>query len=751
MKTSLRLLTILLLLNITVSIKAQESNKLTKKEAKTLLESAESDYEDKNYLNALDKYIQLNEYKPEDLYYKLMTGICYTYDPDQKHKSIEIIEQVKLTNPKYNLVNFYLGKAYAVNYQFDTAITLFNSFLEEVRYDDDEQEGLAIRMIDNCENAKRILADTIEENIIKNVTTPVNTQYSEYVPVISADESVLIYTYRGIRSVGADKIPASMGSEAYSEDVFVSYKENGVWTEPESIGININTENHDAAIALSVDGQTLFIYKYEENNGGDIYMSRLMGKEWTKPQKLQGDVNKNGSWEGSCSLAANDKILYFASDRKGGLGGRDIYKAELLEDNTWGNVQNLGPKINSIYNDDAPFIHPDNTLYYSSEGHTSIGGYDIFSSKIDSTGEFGIPLNMGYPINTVDDNRYFVLAANGKTGYYSGGGEASIGEQDIFKITPGKIKKPVLALLIGNVYFNNLPTGSTMNLYKQTKGDLEGTFKSNSKTGKYIMALTPGTYKIEASLPTGEYTEDSIVLNNIDKYVELYKDFRIYSDSSRIKDLAPVDLPYLNKEDSLIADQRSKSLEELLQEELLKEKTIDTLIIDSINTKIADSINAMFADNIDADINLKPLDEGRNFVLNNIQYDFDKSTLRPESRKELDRLAVVLKENKNINVEISSHTDGARNVEMAKRIFKWKKIPYTKEAHDKMSKSYNQRLSQRRAQAVVSYLRRKGIPKSRLVAKGYGEEQPAATNDTAEGRQTNRRTEFKVLSTNNAK
>ncbi len=610
-----------------------------------------------------------------------------------------------------------MAKAYAVNYDFDRAVNLFNMFLVNATEEDESQKALAEQMIHNCKNAKEILADTINENVVENIKYPVNSQYSEYVPVISADESVMIFTYRGVKSKGADEIELSMGSEAYFEDVFISYKEKGEWTEPKSIGDNINTKEHDAPIGLSVDGQTLFIYK-DDGGKSDIYVSRLVGANWTKPQKLTGDVNHNKSWEGSCSLSANGKVLYFTSDREGGFGGRDIYKAELQADGSWENVQNLGPKINTAYNDDDPFIHPDNiTLFFSSQGHTSIGGYDIFSTVSDGYGGFDAPKNLGFPINTIDDNRFFVLAADGKTGYYSGGGENSIGEQDIFKIITGKIDKPVLALLLGKVYFNDIPTGSVMHLYKQVEGELEGSFVSNSESGKYVMALTPGIYEIEVALESGETVMDSVRLDEIKEYVVLHKDFRIYSDSNLIVENDP-------------------TLEALLAAELKKEgKTIDTL----------------FTDNIVADIELKPMEAGRSFTLNNIEYDFDKSTLRPVSKVELDRLIVILKEQKDIKVEISSHTDAKRNVEMAKSNFKRKGIPYTKEAHDKMSKTYNNRLSQRRAQSVTDYLSKNGISKSRLVAKGYGEEKPIADNtnsdgsDNPEGRQKNRRTEFKVL------
>jgi len=687
MKTGLRLLTISLLLFITLNVIAQNDKKLTKKDAKELVELADLNFENKNYSDALGQFIQLYNYKPSDLYYKLMMGICFTYDPDQKQKSIEIIEQVKITNPEYNLCNFYLGKAYAVNYNFDKAVSLFNMFLTRATQEDNDQKSLALQMIENCKNAKEILADTITQNIIKNIKYPINSQYSEYVPVISADESVMIYTYRGVKSKGADEIEQSMDAEAYFEDVFISYKKKGSWEEPKSIGDNINSKSHDAAIALSVDGQTLFVYKTDDGKN-DIYVSHLKGDEWTKPTKLRGDINHNKSWEGSCSLSPNGKILYFVSDREGGIGGRDIYKAELQTDGSWDNVQNLGPNVNTAYNDDDPFIHPDNiTLFFSSQGHSSIGGYDIFSTVSDGYGGFGTPKNLGYPINTIDDNRYFVLAADGKTGYYSGGGEGSIGEQDIFKIITGKIEKPVLALLLGKVYFNDVPTGSLMNLYKQVEGELEGTFASNSESGKYVMALTPGIYEIEVELESGEIVRDSVRLDEIEEYVILHKDFRIYSDTNLIV-------------------QNDPSLQAILEAELKKEgKTIDTL----------------FTDNIDADINLKPLEEGREFKLDNILYDFDKATLRPESVVELNRLVVILTEHSLIKIEISSHTDS------------------------KGADSYNQRLSQRRAQSVVDYLFKKGIAKDRLVAKGHGELKPVSTNDTDEGRQLNRRTEFKVL------
>jgi len=701
MKTGLRLLSILLLVVVTFNkINAKDNKKLTKKEAKVIEEQADLNYEEKNYLDALDQFTQLYNYKSDDLYYKLMMGICLTYDPIQKGRSIEVIEQVKLINPEYNLMNFYLGRAYAVNYKFDKATEFFNMFLSRAVSEDGDQKLLSLQMIENCRNAKEILADTILENVVENISTTINSEYSEYVPVISADETVMIYTYRGDRSTGANDVKNAVGSDKYNEDVFITYKVDGEWSEPKSIGGNINTKEHDAAIALSVDGQTLFIYK-TDNGKNDIYVSYLSGEDWSKPVPVKGDVNKKDSWEGSCSLSADGKTLYFASDKDGGFGGRDIYKAELQEDKSWGNVQNLGETINTVYNEDSPFIHPDNiTLYFSSEGHTSIGGYDIFSSTKDEYGVFGAPVNLGYPINTIDDNKYFVLAANGETGYYSAGGKTSFGGQDIYRIKTGKIGKPVMALMKGVVYFDDIPTGSKMIMYKASENDLEGSFNSNSETGKYTVALDVGKHMIKVELETGEVLFDSVSLDKIEGYVVLEKDFKFYSDKDFIV-------------------KNNASLEDILNSKL-EINPLDTVLTD-------------------------PLVAGKTFRLNGIEYDFDKSTLRSVSKPELNNLVDILKEYKDIKIEISSYTDATRNVSMTTSILKRKGQEYTKEAHDKMSKSYNNGLSQRRANSVVNYLISKGIPKSRLVAKGYGEENPIATNDTEARRQKNRRTEFKVL------
>jgi hypothetical protein len=391
MKTGFKLLTVLLLITSSINSFGQDEENVSLNEANELAEKVAFSFEGKNYKDALDQFTQLYNYKPSDLYCKLMMGICPTDDPVQKQKAIEIIEEEKITNPEYNFFNGYLSKYYVANYQCNKAVNLFNMFLARADTEDSSQKDLAKKMIKNWKNAKEILTDTIYHNVGENIQFSMNSHYTEYVPIISATESLMVHTFTNVNTKGVNKIEVSMGLAVYSEDVFISYKKNGIRTAPVSIRVNIKNEDHDASIALSMDSQTLFVYK--TGGGGDIYRNRLFVHNWLKPKKLKGDVTKTESWEGSCSLSANGKVIYFDSHRAGGLGGRALYMLEIQKDGAWGLTENLGNVVNTTHNEDAPFIHPDSkTFDFNSQGHTSIGG---FLSNME-TGKYVMALTPGH-------------------------------------------------------------------------------------------------------------------------------------------------------------------------------------------------------------------------------------------------------------------------------------------------------------------------------------------------------------------
>ncbi len=511
-----------------------------------LNDDAESYMEAHDYERAYQAYDNLSNKEPKNAYYIFLKGKCTFHLPSRKQEAITLFQKAYEMEPKEKSILLNLGKAYHLNYRFDEAIAYFNEFL--ATNPDKLQKEEAERLIENAEYGKKIVQTMLEADI-RNMGPPINTTAEEYVPILSADESVLIYTYRGVNSMGGlmdEKFKPAPETGIYSEDIFMSKKEkkDSSWSVPEPI-TQLNTKGNDAPIALSPDGQTLFTFRSGVKDSGDIYVSHLEGDRWSVPEKLKGEVNTN-YWEGSCSITADGKYLYFTSERPKGFGKRDIYVAEKMGDGSWKNVKNLGPEINTKYNDDTPFIHADGvTFFFSSEGHKSIGDYDIFYTiKKDNT--WIEPINMGYPLNTTDDDRFYVINAKGDKGYFSSnrvthGGN---GTADIFTVSPGILgEKPILAMVLGNIYGNGEPINAQIEITKKSNGEKIGPFTSNAKTGKYLVALTPGenyTFKVRAT----DYDEQSEDLDiaTLTKFVEIRKDFRLlkngYTDTVKSKKLS---------------------------------------------------------------------------------------------------------------------------------------------------------------------------------------------------------------------
>ncbi len=516
-------------------------------EDKAEMDKAETLFIDMNYLQALPIYESLLKTHPEEYYIMYRLGMCYLKKQDEYEKAVQYLKPVAENRPNSADVKFYLGISYHLTYQFDKAIKEFNEYLLQKIIK--SQRPITERLIQNCKNAKELVANPIDVEIT-NIGEPINTEASEYVPVISSDEKNMVFTYMGKKSKGG------------FEDVFsTEKKKNGEWKTPKPLGDNINGYDHDACIALSPDGQVLFIYRDTPNKKGEIHYSRLNGKEWTTPNPLLGGINTN-HWEGSCSLAADGKTLYFTSDKPEGLGGRDIYKSTLINDSIWSEAENLGPTINTPYNDDAPFFHPDGrTLVFSSEGHNSMGGYDIFHTQLQKDGTWKTPINIGYPINSPDRDTYYVLSADGKTGYFSSGRPGGYGQQDIYTVVPGLIGyKPAIAMLKGKVTLNNNPTEADIVVTYKNNLQTYSKLGSNSTTGDYLTTLpTNREYEIAYKLKNFNFQQlkgDSVIIKTIavadvDTMVELDVNVEFYT-MDFLKD-EPIVLDTMSLDDMLLA------------------------------------------------------------------------------------------------------------------------------------------------------------------------------------------------------
>ncbi|MBK6984115.1 MAG: PD40 domain-containing protein [Bacteroidetes bacterium] len=475
------------------------------KTEKDTMASAVLMYDDANYLLALPLFENLYNAHPKEEFLKYCYGKCALYRSDKHEMALKLLGEVYEKNKKVDNIEYDFARANHFNYKFDEALVLLDKYLSKKGLSP-EFKNNANQLKQYCINGKELYANPKSAKIT-NFGNVINTKNEEYVPVISADESIMIYTYRGPECIGGlqNEFKEADKYGTYFEDIFQAVQIDGQWTKPSPIK-NVNTNSHDGAIALSADGFYLFVYRDSGDDHGDIYISNSLSGEWSIPQKLKGEVNSY-SWEGSCSMTANGKYLYFSSERGGGFGGKDIYRATLLPDSTWGNVVNLGDSINTALDDDAPFIHPDGvTLFYSSKGKNSMGGYDIFQSRLnwkDST--FSKPINLGYPINTTDDDIYYVLSANGDRGYYASGKSGGEGLKDIYTVYPGYVgKKPSIYIVKGKIMAEGMPIAASVlvEIVDQNNKKL-GEFGSSSATGNYLVSLPSGgmfklTYKYKS-------------------------------------------------------------------------------------------------------------------------------------------------------------------------------------------------------------------------------------------------------------
>jgi len=307
----------------------------------------------------------------------------------------------------------------------------------------------------------------------------------------------------------------------YYEDIYIStYDEKtNSWSPAEGIKGRMNTVFHDACMSISPDGNEIFVYKNVPNKtrSGDIYVSRKgpTGK-WTKPQPLPNKTINTSYFESSACLSADGNILYFVSERKKGYGHGDIYMSKRITRKEWGVPINLGPQINTDKDEIGVFIHPDGkTLFFSSKGHNSIGGYDIFRS-VNKDGKWSVPENLGYPINTTGDDAHFVMTTDNKTGYYASLRADGFGEKDIYEISfesydivkgePIKKKEShPLAILQGRVTDSQTLQGVKGKIYiiDPKTNNIEGSTNTN-RDGNYFI-IVPGNIDYEVGFSNEKF------------------------------------------------------------------------------------------------------------------------------------------------------------------------------------------------------------------------------------------------------
>jgi tetratricopeptide (TPR) repeat protein len=405
---------------------------LIAQELKTLQDifiEAEYFFMNEDYSDALTYYLQLYEKVPENANVAYRIGVCYLNINGKKNLSIDYLEaasrnlSAKYKEGTINQVTapydalYELGEAYLINYQFDNAKEAFNKFSGTLLPDDHENHDFINQQIKSCDDAKKLMSKPVSYTE-ENIGAPFNDEKSNFNPVISADGNSFAY----------------MVSLKYYDAIMLTKLVNGKWTAPVNITPELRSDGDMYISCLSSDGKVLLLSK-DDNFNSDIYTSTFDGVRWSPTVKLNKNINTK-YWESHGFISDDGSQMIFASDRPGGFGGLDLYLS-IKNNGDWGPAVNLGPVINTPFNEDRPFlINNGKTLFFSSQGHINMGGYDLFRSDLQSNNLWNRPENLGYPLNTPDDNIFFMPVANGRSGYYSIYKESEGSEkEDIYKIT----------------------------------------------------------------------------------------------------------------------------------------------------------------------------------------------------------------------------------------------------------------------------------------------------------------------------
>ena len=508
---------------------------------------------DDNYIKALPILLEMERMYPKNNNTLFSIGYCYLNSRYDKALAIPYFEKVlSHKNPVSNThrtgnykekkapieVIKYLGEAYHFDYQFDKAMENYLMYKDVLSENNTKFQKDINRKIIITKNAQELVQNPVAINVIP--LENINTIYPEYRPKVSGNEMLMYFTSR--RLIG-DKVQQD-DQGLYFEDIFFSEKINGQWSEAKVADNMINSVGHDACLYISPDGNYMIIYK--ANSGavtyGSIFETYLKNGKWSEPTLMLGDVNSS-HWQTDVNLSADGRTMFYTSDRPGGQGGRDLWMVKKLPTGEWGKSQNMGKNINTEFDEEAPYLHPDGkTFYFSSQGHSNMGGHDIFKCELQENGTWGIPVNLGYPANTTGDDVFFFPTNDGKRVYFSSFRKDGKGDQDIYIIEFPNNEEKTLAVYQGVAKDSkgDVLKDLVITVYN-ADGDIDGVYRPNDLTGRYLFILKPGqTYDVEYK-DKGVVAIDKVVvassggIDNIVKVVTREKD-KIIINSGQIVD-----------------------------------------------------------------------------------------------------------------------------------------------------------------------------------------------------------------------
>lgn len=571
-------------------------------EANTVLEQEEPDYP-----YVLSLFGKAYEFNPNSAKLNYKIGTTYLNSGGLDSAIVYINKAIAIDAKVDKEALLMVGQAHHLKMELDKALDYYTRYRNQFSKEKTSASYLkADKKVKEVNNLKQMINQPLRVKI-ENLGHPVNSKYTEYGPIVNADESQLFFTSYNER----ESATLSKGKKGYvfSEDIYIANRKDSVWEIAPNPGMPLNNFGQDAVVGIAPDGQTLLIYK--SDGGGDIFYCKLDGKVWSKAKPLDKTINSK-SHESTASFSYDGRTLFFDSDRPGGYGEHDIYMSSMTEQGTWGPAINLGPMINTSKDEINVFCMPDGkTIYFSSSGHDGIGGYDIYKSSYEKK-KWTKPVNIGYPINTPYHDNFFSMTADGLHAYYSSEKVGGMGNTDIYRVTflPPEIKQdtslakgdtikqavndgPKLTLVTGKVVdLNGLPIKAKIEVIDLNTNKVIAVFESNSETGKYMLSLPSGkNYGVNVSSENYLFVSENFDIAESEGFVE-------------VKKVIP----------------------------------------------------------------LQKAEAGAKIVLNNIFFQSGSATLNKTSTNEIDRLFKILTDNPSMMIEISGHTDNTGTADVNVRL-----------------------------------------------------------------------------------
>jgi len=710
---------------------------------------------------ALTYYLKALEIDPKDCYANFQAGAIYYLTDSARLKSLPYFENTikyarRIADDTIIDAYYYLGNCYMLAKAYGRAIPSFNKYLvhlvddkldadmlKEVKQDVEICKVAPTLLKRSADSTSYLLSGKYQPTYIKNLGSMINTPYPEYAEVLLNKDSTIVFTSRRPTT---KRTKQDYPTGSYYEDIFISTKDTkGQWTPPSLFSNQLHIKRsrlNFASVCISSDDKTLFIF-----NKGLVYTCRKNGNTWSKPEKIGKNIKNIKKYVPSVFLSYDGKELLLVSDKKGGYGGKDIYISTIDDKGIWSVPQNLGPEVNSAFDEDAPFLLPDNkTLFFSSKGHSGLGGYDIYKTVYEN-GKWSTPVNLGTPINSSGDDIFFTYDTTLKSGYFSSSRVNGYGDMDLYSMSfvcdnidstalQGTIASgPQQNIPSANIQFTDIASQKTSSTISDDKGNYSIYLKPDAKYTMNINA--PGYITSRAYLTTPHqcdpynlYQVVTLHYVNTDslhtgqaisiKNAFLHTQKNGYMNAKDDPSVSAFIATFKEESDVWMKDSNCAINYTQAQIDSLNPHKVQVAIVSNNQTKSPalskqpDTTKSVATKNIA--VTAKP---GLTKVPN-ILFDINGSQITSKYYASLDSLAQALRSNTKIKVQINGYADNTGE------------------------ENRNLILSGLRAAAVEEYLFNKSVKPASIRTKAKGTVDPVAPNDGVHN-YLNRRVEVIII------